>query len=139
MREKEAEKRFAEEKARKQEERERKKHECEEKKLLKEKEKKEKAKERERKRLLKEQEKTQKRMSRNVKKPEVEPEVDDISCDSDEEVEELDDDDKVECPICHVGGLSCHGFAATIVTFGTISTALMWIQIIFQIFFVVCR
>ena len=100
MKEKEEEKRVAEEeKARKKEEQERKKEERKRKKLLKEKEKEEKRKERERKRLLKDQEK---KKSRRVKKQ------DDKFCEnvSDEDVES-NDEDEVECPVCHLGGLSC--------------------------------
>ena len=109
LKEKEEQKRHsAEEKARKKEERERKK-------LLKEKEKEEKRKEREIKRGQKGKEKTGTRMpSRRNKKPAA-----DVS-DQDEEEggngegseasngEEVSDDEgDVECPVCHIHGLSC--------------------------------
>ena len=114
LKEKEEQKRHsAEEKARKKEEREKKKEERERKKLLKEKE--EKRKEREIKRGQKGKEKTGTRMpSRRNKKPAA-----DVG-DQDEEEggngegseasngEEVSDDEgDVECPVCHIHGLSC--------------------------------
>ena len=47
------------------------------------------------------------------------------------------DDDDVECPVCHVRGLSCNGFVVTIAMYGTKHTALMQILIASQICFTV--